>query len=108
MPDDPNTSRLKSFVERIERMNEEISGLNEDRREIFAEAKEAGFSIKVMRMIIKERKLSQDDLDELEAMLDSYRKALGMLGGTPLGEAALKKAGGKKASAAEAQVAGNA
>jgi uncharacterized protein (UPF0335 family) len=71
--------RLKSFIERIERLEEEKRALAEDIKEVFAEAKGVGFDIKTMRQIIKIRKMDQDDLDEQEALLDTYKRALGML-----------------------------
>ena len=71
--------RLKSFIERIERLEEEKRALAEDIKEVFAEAKGVGFDVKTMRQIIKLRRLDQDDLDEQEALLDTYKRALGML-----------------------------
>ena len=71
--------RLKSFIERIERLEEEKRALAEDIKEVFAEAKGVGFDVKIMRQIIKLRRLDQDDLDEQEALLDTYKRALGML-----------------------------
>jgi uncharacterized protein (UPF0335 family) len=71
--------RLKSFIERIERLEEEKRALAEDIKEVFAEAKGVGFDVKTMRQIIKLRKMDQDDLDEQEALLDTYKRALGML-----------------------------
>lgn len=71
--------RLKSFIERIERLEEEKRALAEDIKEVFAEAKGVGFDVKTMRQIIKIRRSDQDDLDEQEALLDTYKRALGML-----------------------------
>jgi uncharacterized protein (UPF0335 family) len=71
--------RLKSFIERIERLEEEKRALAEDIKEVFAEAKGVGFDIKTMRQIIKIRRMDRDDLDEQEALLDTYKRALGML-----------------------------
>jgi uncharacterized protein (UPF0335 family) len=71
--------RLKSFIERIERLEEEKRALAEDIKEVFAEAKGVGFDIKIMRQVIKLRRMDQDDLDEQEALLDTYKRALGML-----------------------------
>jgi uncharacterized protein (UPF0335 family) len=86
-----NEPRLQSFVERVERLNTEISGLNEDRQAVFGEAKEAGFSTKIMRAIIKERQIGPDDFAELERMKQIYREQLGMLAELPLGQAALRR-----------------
>jgi uncharacterized protein (UPF0335 family) len=77
--------RLKAFIERIERLEEEKKALSEDVKEVFAEAKGTGFDVKIMRQILKIRAMDKDDLDEQEALLDTYMRALGML---PLFEAA--------------------
>ena len=71
--------RLKSFIERIERLEEEKRALAADIKEVFSEAKGAGFDTKTMREIIKIRRMDDDDLDEREALLDTYKRALGMM-----------------------------
>jgi uncharacterized protein (UPF0335 family) len=71
--------RLKSFVERIERLEEEKKALANDIKEVYAEAKGTGFDTKIMRQIIRIRRMDKDDLDEQETLLDVYRRALGML-----------------------------
>jgi len=71
--------RLKSFIERIERLEEERRTLGEDIKEVFAEAKGTGFDTKTMRQIIRIRRMDKDDLDEQETLLDLYKRALGML-----------------------------
>jgi uncharacterized protein (UPF0335 family) len=73
--------RLKSFIERIERLEEEKRVLAEDIKEVYAEAKGTGFDTKIMRQIIRLRKRDQDDLDEEETLLEVYKRALGMLPG---------------------------
>jgi uncharacterized protein (UPF0335 family) len=70
--------RLKSFIERIERLEEEKKALSEDIKEVFAEAKGVGFDVKTMRQVLKLRRMDKDDLDEQEALLDTYLRALGM------------------------------
>ena len=70
---------LKSFIERIERLEEEKRVLAEDIKEVYAEAKGTGFDTKIMRQIIRLRKCDQDDLDEEETLLEVYKHALGML-----------------------------
>ena len=70
--------RLRSLIERIERLEEEKKGIQGDIRDIFAEAKSAGFDIKAMRTIIKLRKMNAADRDEQEIVVDTYRKALDM------------------------------
>jgi uncharacterized protein (UPF0335 family) len=79
--------RLKSFVERIERLEEERRTLSADIKEVFAEAKGTGFDTKIMRQVIRLRRMDKDDLDELESLLDVYKRALGMLP-APASEAA--------------------
>jgi uncharacterized protein (UPF0335 family) len=71
--------RLKSFIERIERLEEEKQALAGDIKEVFAEAKGTGFDTKIMRQIIRIRKRDRDELDEEETLLDLYKRALGML-----------------------------
>jgi len=70
--------RLKAFIERVERLEEEKRALAEDIKEVFAEAKGTGFDVKIMRQIIRIRKMDKDDLDEQETLLDVYKRALGM------------------------------
>lgn len=68
--------RLKSLIERIERLQEEAKGIASDIRDIFAEAKSAGFDVKVMRECIKQRKMNVADREEREYLLETYKKAL--------------------------------
>jgi len=70
--------RLKSFIERIERLEEEKTNLAADIREVYAEAKGNGFDAKTMRQIIRLRRLDNATLKEQEALLDLYKSALGM------------------------------
>ena len=70
--------RLRQFIERIERLEEEKAALAADVREIYAEAKSVGFDPKVMRQIVKLRKMDTADQQELEALIDVYKHALGM------------------------------
>jgi uncharacterized protein (UPF0335 family) len=71
--------RLRSLIERIERLEEEKRTLSADIKEVYAEAKGTGFDTKIMRQIIRIRKMDKDDLDEQETLLDIYKRALGML-----------------------------
>ena len=68
--------RLRSLIERIERLNEEKAALESDIRDIFAESKSAGFDVKIMREIIKLRKQNAAERDEHETLLETYRRAL--------------------------------
>ena len=70
--------RLRSFVERIERLEEERAALSADIREVYSEAKGEGFDTKTMRAVVRLRKLDKADFQEREAMLDLYLGALGM------------------------------
>ncbi len=84
--------RLLSYIERVERLEEEKAALAADIREVYAEAKGEGFDVKTMRAIVKLRKLDSADRAEQETLLDLYKSALGMLADTPLGEAAIHSA----------------
>jgi len=70
--------QLRSIVDRIERLEEEISGLNEDKSEIYKEAKSNGFDVKALREIIRLRRKDSAELAEYESVVDLYRQALGM------------------------------
>ena len=70
--------RLRSLIERIERLEEERKALSSDIKDIFAEAKSAGFDVKVLRQLIRIRKQEPADVEEQETLLDVYRRALGM------------------------------
>ncbi|WP_419900741.1 DUF2312 domain-containing protein [Roseomonas sp. USHLN139] len=70
--------RLRSIIERIERLEEERKGLSEDISDILAEAKGAGFEVKVVRQILRLRKQEPAEVEEQETLLDLYRRALGM------------------------------
>jgi uncharacterized protein (UPF0335 family) len=69
---------LRSFVERIERLEEERAALGADIREVYSEAKGQGFDTKIMRQVVRLRKLDKADFQEQEAMLDLYKRALNM------------------------------
>lgn len=77
--------RLRSFIERIERLEAEKRALGEDIKAIYADAKATGFDPKIMRKIVALRSRDKDEIDEENTMLDLYCQALGML---PLFEAA--------------------
>jgi len=70
--------RLKSFVERIENLEEEKSALTADIREIYSEAKGIGLDVKILRQIVRLRKLDSSDRQQQEELLDLYKNALGM------------------------------
>jgi uncharacterized protein (UPF0335 family) len=70
--------RLRSLVERIERLEEERRALAGDIKDIYAEAKSAGFDTKVLRALIALRRKEPAEVAEQETLLDVYRRALGM------------------------------
>jgi uncharacterized protein (UPF0335 family) len=70
--------RLRTLIERIERLEEEKETISVDVREVYAEAKATGFDPKVMRQIVRLRKMESDDRKEQEALLEIYKEALGM------------------------------
>ena len=72
------SERLQSFVERLERLEEEKAALSEDIKEVYSEAKSGGFDIKIMRQIVRLRKMNNADRREQEELLDLYKNALGM------------------------------
>ena len=69
---------LRSFVERIERLEEEKKALADDIREVYSEAKGTGFDTRVMRQVLRLRRMESADRQEQEAILDLYLNALGM------------------------------
>jgi uncharacterized protein (UPF0335 family) len=68
--------RIRSFIERIEHIDEEIKELNEGKKETFAEAKGEGFDVKVLREILRLRKLDREDREEHESLVDLYLRAM--------------------------------
>ncbi len=71
-------AHLRSYIERIERLEEEKKALADDIRDVFAEAKGNGFDVKIMRQVLKLRKLEPADRQEQEILLETYLAALGM------------------------------
>ena len=68
--------KIRSFVERVENIDGELAELNEQKKEVFAEAKGEGFDVKILKEIIKLRKQDQDERDEREGLLDLYMRAM--------------------------------
>lgn len=71
--------QLKSIIGRVEKLEEEKTGISADIRDVFAEAKGNGFDIKAIRTIIRMRKMDASEREEQETILDTYLHALGML-----------------------------
>lgn len=76
--------RLRSFVERIERLEEEKATIMADIRDVYAEAKGNGFDPKIMRKVVRLRKMDDNDRQEEEMLLDTYLHALGMVDAPPV------------------------
>jgi uncharacterized protein (UPF0335 family) len=76
--DNVSAEQLRLFIERIERLEEEKRGIADDVKDTYAEAKSTGFDPKIMRAIIRLRKMEKHALDEQDALLETYRAALGM------------------------------
>lgn len=70
--------RLKSFIERIERLEEEKTALGGDIKEVYSEAKSVGFDTKIMRQLIRLRRMDHADRREQEELLDLYKRAIGL------------------------------
>jgi uncharacterized protein (UPF0335 family) len=68
--------KIRAFVERIENLDSEIQELNEQKKEVFAEAKGDGFDVKILKEIVKLRKQDEEERDERESMLDLYLRAM--------------------------------
>ena len=73
-----SVDRLRGLVERIERLEEEKKALTSDIKDIYTEAKSAGYDNKVLRQLIRIRKMDPAEYEEQETLLDTYRRALGM------------------------------
>ena len=84
--------QLKAIVDRIERLEEEKKTISDDIRDVYAEAKGNGFDVKALRTIMRMRKQDANERAEQETILETYMQALGMLVGTPLGDAAIARA----------------
>ena len=68
--------KIRAFVERIKNLDTEIQELNEQKKEVFAEAKGDGFDVKILKEIVKLRKQDEEERDERESMLDLYMRAM--------------------------------
>lgn len=70
--------QLRLLIERIERLEEEKKGIADDIKDVYGEAKATGFDVKTMRSIVRLRKMEKHDREEAEALLDTYKAALGL------------------------------
>jgi len=76
--DNVSAEQLRLFIERIERLEEEKKGVADDIKDVYAEAKATGFDSKIMRQIVRLRKMEKHARDEQDALLETYRNALGL------------------------------
>ena len=72
--------QLRTLIEQIERLEADKEALTSDIRDIYTQAKAAGFSVKVVRQLVRLRKMDKEERDEQEALLEVYRRAIGMDG----------------------------
>jgi uncharacterized protein (UPF0335 family) len=84
--------QLRLFIERVERLSEEKQGIADDIKDVYAEAKGNGFDTKALRVVIRDRKQDAQKRAELQAIVDTYKVALGDLADTDLGRAAIGRA----------------
>lgn len=78
MTDNVSVEQLRLFIERIERLEEEKKGIADDIKDVYAEAKSQGFDPKTMKTIVRLRKMDKSARQEMEALLDTYKAALGL------------------------------
>lgn len=78
MSDNVAADQLRLFIERIERLEEEKKGIADDIKDVYAEAKSNGYDTKTMRSIVRLRKMEKHARDEAEALLETYKAALGL------------------------------
>lgn len=83
---------LNSYVSRVLSLHEQRKELNGEISEVYAEAKNAGFVTGIVRQIVREQQMEDDERGAHYRLLDTYRHALGMLADTPLGAAAMERA----------------
>ena len=78
MTDNVSAEQLRLLIERIERLEEEKRGTADDIKDVYAEAKSTGFDVKTMRSIVRLRRMEKHHRDEADALLETYRQALGL------------------------------
>lgn len=79
MSDNVSAEQLRLLIERIERLEEEKKGIADDIKDVYGEAKSTGFDVKTIRTIVRLRKMEKHHRDEADALLETYRQALGMV-----------------------------
>lgn len=78
MTDNVSAEQLRQFIERVERLEEEKKAFQDDIRDVYSEAKSTGFDTKTMKAVVRLRKMEKHHRDEADALLESYRAALGL------------------------------
>ncbi|WP_339703876.1 DUF2312 domain-containing protein [uncultured Sphingosinicella sp.] len=78
MTDNVSVEQLRLFIERIERLEEEKKGIADDIKDVYLEAKSQGFDPKTMKTVVRLRKMDKNTRQEMEALLDTYKAALGL------------------------------
>ncbi|WP_174279409.1 DUF2312 domain-containing protein [Sphingomonas bacterium] len=78
MTDNVSAEQLRQFIERIETLEEEKRGLQDNVKDVYAEAKGTGFDVKTMRGIVRLRRMEKHHRDEADALMETYRQALGL------------------------------
>jgi uncharacterized protein (UPF0335 family) len=78
MTDNVSAEQLRLLIERIERLEEEKRGISDDIKDVYGEAKSTGFDPKIMRAIVRLRKMERHQLQEQDALMETYRNALGL------------------------------
>lgn len=78
MSDNISAEQLRLLIERIERLEEEKKGISDDIRDVYLEAKSTGFDVKTMRSIVRLRRMEKHHREEAEALLETYKQALGV------------------------------
>lgn len=73
-----SAEQLRLFIERVERLEEEKKGITDDIRDVYSEMKSNGYDTKIVRQIVKLRRMETHDRQEMEALLDTYKSALGL------------------------------
>lgn len=76
--DSVTADQLRQFIERVERLEEEKKGINDDIRDVYSESKSQGYDVKIMKQIVRLRKMEDHDRQEFDALLDTYKAALGL------------------------------
>ena len=78
MSDIIQADKLRLFIERIERLEEEKKGISDDIKDVYSEVKSQGYDTKIVKQIVRLRKMEKDARDEADALLETYRVALGI------------------------------